>query len=140
MEKGPILKTVTTLMFPFVVVLVIFLLFNGHNRAGGGFIAGVLASGAISLQFIVSQKNSHSRIFDLPYRWILVLGLVLSIGVGLASLLLGSPFLTSFHSAIQISYIDVHLEFSLAQVFDVGIFFLVVGGIMTAVLAIKREY
>ena len=140
MEKGPILKTVTTLMLPFVVVLVIFLLFNGHNRAGGGFIAGVLASGAISLQFIVSQKNSHPRIFDLPYRWILVLGLALSIGVGIASLLLGSPFLTSFHSSIQLSYIDVRLEFSLAQVFDVGIFFLVVGGIMTAVLAIKREY
>ena len=139
MEKGPLLKTVTTLMLPFVVVLVIFLLFNGHNRAGGGFIAGVLASGAISLQFIASQKSSHPRIFDLPYRGILVSGLALSIGVGLASLLFGSPFLTSFHSSIDINHIGVHLEFSLAQVFDVGIFLLVVGGIMTAVLAIKRE-
>ena len=77
MEKSPLLKTVVTLMLPFVLVLVIFLLFNGHNRAGGGFIAGVLASGAIILQFISSQEKGIPRIFNLPYRWILVSGLVL---------------------------------------------------------------
>jgi multicomponent K+:H+ antiporter subunit A len=140
MGKGPLLKTVTTLMLPFIVVLVIFLLFNGHNRAGGGFIAGVLASGAIILQFIASGKSSQPKILNLIFRWILVSGLALSIGVGLTAILFGSPFLTSFHSSIDINRMDVHLEFSLAQIFDVGIFLLIVGGIMTAVSAINREY
>ena len=139
MEKSPLLKTVVTLRLPFVLVLVIFLLFNGHNRAGGGFIAGVLASGAIILQFISSQENGIPRIFNLPYRWILVSGLLLSITVGLSALLFGSPFLTSFHGSIDIKQIDLHVEFSLAQFFDLGVFLLVLGGIMTAVLAIKKE-
>ena len=118
MDRGPLLRTVASLMFPFMAVLVLYLLLNGHNRAGGGFIAGVLMAGAIGFQFLAHGADGV---------------------VGAVALIRGYPFLTSFHAEAHVPVLGIVMEFGLAQAFDAGIFLLVVGGLVTAVLALREE-
>ena len=139
MERGPILRTISSMVFPFMVVIVIYLLLNGHNRAGGGFVAGVMMSGAIGFQFLAHGKSLAPRFVQLPYREISCFGLLLSIVVGVIGLIKGFPFLTSFHAKLDISILDISMQFGLAQIFDIGIFLLVVGGLVTAVLALQED-
>ena len=137
MERGPILRTVASLMFPFMVVLTFYLLLSGHNRAGGGFIAGILMGGALTFQYLAYGFEEIPAFLRLPYRWILAVGLLISTVVGLSPLLGGFPFLTGFHASIVVPIVEAEMEFALAQAFDFGIFLLVVGGIMTVVLALR---
>ena len=139
MERGPLLRTVASLMFPFMAVLALYLLLNGHNRAGGGFIAGVLMAGAIGLQYLAHGSDGVSRFLRLPYRGVLALGLLVSVVVGAVALMRGFPFLTSFHGSAHVPILGIEMEFALAQAFDVGIFLLVVGGMITAVLALRED-
>ena len=139
MERGPLLRTVASLMFPFMAVLAFYLLVSGHNRAGGGFIAGVLMSGAIAFQYLAYGFDDVPRFLRLPYRIVLACGLLVSIVVGSVALLQGLPFLTSLHASVHVPIVGADMEFALAQAFDAGIFLLVVGGLMTAVLALREE-
>ncbi|MCZ6534577.1 MAG: Na(+)/H(+) antiporter subunit B [Chloroflexi bacterium] len=139
MERGPLLRTVASLMFPFMAVLVLYLLLNGHNRAGGGFIAGVLMAGVIGFQYLAHGYDQVPKFLCLPYRIIMAAGLLVSVVVGTVALIKGFPFLTSFHRSAQVPVLGVEMEFALAQAFDAGIFLLVVGGLMTAVLALRED-
>ncbi|MBM3926644.1 MAG: hypothetical protein FJ320_11835 [SAR202 cluster bacterium] len=138
MDRGPLLRTVASLMLPFLAVLALYLLLNGHNRAGGGFIAGVLMSGALAMQFMAHGYESVPRFLRLPYRGFMAVGIGVSIVVGTIALVKGYPFLTSFHSSVLVPVLDIEMEFALAQAFDAGIFLLVVGGMMTAMLALRE--
>ena len=51
----------------------------------------------------------------------------------------GYPFLTSFHATVDVPILGAKMEFALAQLFDFGIFLLVAGGVVTAVLALARD-
>ena len=82
MERGPLLRTVASLMFPFMLVLALYLLLNGHNRAGGGFVAGVFMAGAIGLQYLAHGAKGVPGFLRLPYRGIMALGLLVSLAVG----------------------------------------------------------
>ena len=139
LERGPILGTVASLLFPFIVVIALYLLLNGHNRAGGGFTAGILMAGAIGLQYMAHGYQGVSRFLRMPYRVILACGVLVSAMVGSIGLMKGFPFLTSFHGSVTVPIIGVEMDFALAQAFDVGIFLLVVGGIFTAVLALNED-
>ena len=139
MERGPVLRTVASLAFPFMVVLTLYLLLNGHNRTGGGFIAGVLMAAAIGFQYLAYGVDGVPAFLRLPYRWILATGLLLSAVVGIIALARGFPFLTSFHKVVSVPILRVEMKMALAQVFDVGIFLLVVGGLMTAILSLRED-
>ena len=56
-----------------------------------------------------------------------------------APLAAGYPFLTSFHATLDVPVLGAKMEFALAQLFDFGIFLLVAGGVMTAVLALSQD-
>ena len=56
---------------------------------------------------------------------LLALGLFLAAGIGLASWLLGRPFLTSAHGHLQLPLIG-DVELASAMVFDLGVYVVVV--------------
>ena len=139
MIRGPILRVVASLTFPFSVLLTLYFLVSGHNNPGGGFIAGVLMSGAIALQFIAHGPEGVPRLLKLPYERIVALGFVIAIIAATAPLVAGYPFLTSFHATLDVPVLGAKMEFALAQLFDFGIFLLVAAGVMTAVLALAQD-
>ncbi|RZL87933.1 MAG: monovalent cation/H+ antiporter subunit A, partial [Variovorax sp.] len=61
------------LLLPLSVLVSVYFFMRGHNAPGGGFVAGLVMSVALVLQFIVSGTEwveEHLRIF--PRRWIAV--------------------------------------------------------------------
>ena len=139
MIRGPILRVVASVTFPFTTLLTLYFLVSGHNNPGGGFIAGVLMSGAVAFQFLAHGPEGVPRFLKLPYERIVALGFVVAVAAATAPLAAGYPFLTSFHATVDVPILGAKMEFALAQLFDFGIFLLVAGGVVTAVLALARD-
>ncbi|RZI92450.1 MAG: monovalent cation/H+ antiporter subunit A, partial [Variovorax sp.] len=67
------------LLLPLAVLVSVYFFMRGHNSPGGGFVAGLVMSVALVLQFIVSGTEwveEHLRIY--PRRWIAV-GLMIAL-------------------------------------------------------------
>jgi multicomponent K+:H+ antiporter subunit A len=85
------------LLLPFAAVVAFYLFMRGHNEPGGGFVAGLVLSIALLLQYIVS--GTHWVEAHLPLRPRAGSpGLLFALATGLGALALGYPFLTS-HTA-----------------------------------------
>ena len=126
------LVTVLTLAFAGV------LFFAGHNRPGGGFIAG-LAGCVAAVPFGLRPGGPPSRFSLIPHSLTVEgLGLLTAIGTGLAAVFLGYPFLRSAHREIVLPVVG-STELASALVFDFGIFLTVLGVAATMLRTMTHE-
>ena len=149
-----IARTVTRIVFPLILVTAIALLFQGHNRPGGGFIAGVLTAAAFALVYIVygldyleeDLLDRRSTTSDSPeagivgrYGDLFSAGLAVAAGGGLAAVALGQPFLTQ--AVVFLEHVPVygHFEVASAFVFDLGVYAVVVGALLTIIAVVGAE-
>lgn len=150
-----IMKTTARIVVPIVLVVSISLLLQGHNLPGGGFIGGVLTTAAFALLYVAygldfleigvlnRDVDPGAGIFDHrsveAYRQLFVLGLALAAGTGLAGLLFGVPFLTQ--TFVHVEHVPLYhdLELTSALVFDLGVYFVVVGGLLTILSVVGAE-
>lgn len=133
-----IAEIITRFSFPIIFLFALYLLLAGHNNPGGGFIAGVMASVALALQYVVFGMREVQRFTPANYLGLVALGLSLALGTGLGSLVLGWGFLKSgiLHLTLPIFG---EVEVVSALVFDVGVFFIVVGVTLTVISLLGRE-
>ena len=126
------------LLLPFATMVAIYLFMRGHNEPGGGFVAGLVFSVALLLQYIISGTQwveAHMPLF--PRRWI-GFGLLFAILTGLGSLVAGYPFMTSHTFHFSLPWIgQIHL--ASATFFDIGVFTLVVGSTLLILTAIAHQ-
>lgn len=130
-----ILTTIARPILPLLLMLSLYLLGKGHNSPGGGFIAGVLAGLVITLQLIVYGNKYVRNIFMVDALFLILLGLLISTGTGVASIIFGFPFLTSSFEIFDLPFLG-EVELSSAFFFDLGVFLLVVGTISAIVSTI----
>ena len=126
------------LLLPFALVVAFHLFMRGHNEPGGGFVAGLVFSVGLLLQYIVSGTEwVEARMPLYPRRWIAT-GLLLALGTGLGAISAGYPFLTShtFHMTLPLVG-EIHI--ASAMFFDMGVFALVVGATMLILTAIAHQ-
>ena len=155
-EPTVIAKTVTRTVVPLITLTAVALLLQGHNLPGGGFIAGVLTTTAFALLYVVygidSVRNDvihHAgigtgdhQILEEPvgeYARAFAVGLAIAVAAGVGSMLLGVPFLTQ--GVVFIEHVPVYgeLEIASALAFDVGVYFVVVGALLTVLAVVGRE-
>jgi multicomponent K+:H+ antiporter subunit A len=126
------------LLLPFAAMVAFYFFLRGHNEPGGGFVAGLVLSVALLLQYIISGTywvEDHLPLY--PRRWIAA-GLLFSLATGFGSLFWGFPFLTSHTLHLTLPLIgDLHLASALF--FDIGVFALVVGSTMLILTAIAHQ-
>lgn len=125
-------------LFPAVIVVAIFLFMRGHDLPGGGFAAGIAMSIAFVLQYMASGTRwIEARMRVQPISWI-GMGLLIALGTGAGSWMLGYPFLTSYFQ-----YVDVPLLGAIpaptAMLFDLGVFVLVVGATILMLIALAHQ-
>lgn len=70
-------------------------------------------------------------------RWIAI-GLLIATATGLGSLLFGYPFLTSYFQYTEIPYLGT-MPTASVLLFDLGVFFLVVGATVLMLIAIAHQ-
>ena len=126
------------LLLPLAVLVSVYFFMRGHNAPGGGFVAGLVMSVALVLQFIVSGTEwveEHLRIY--PRRWIAV-GLLLALATGGGSVVLGYPFLTTHTAHLHLPVLG-ELHVPSALFFDMGVFSLVLGATMLILTALAHQ-
>ncbi|MGC8698397.1 MAG: hydrogen gas-evolving membrane-bound hydrogenase subunit E, partial [Halothiobacillus sp.] len=89
-----LLQTASQLLLPMTLLFGAYILLRGHNAPGGGFIAGLIVASAILLQLIAYGQPADGRALSAKAHGAIALGLLLALGTGLASIVLGYPFLT----------------------------------------------
>lgn len=125
-------------MFPVIITLALFLLLRGHDLPGGGFAAGVAMSIGFILQYLAGGARwVEDRLRILPVRWIGI-GLMLSAFTGIGAWLFGLPFLTSYFRYLELPLIG-KVPMASALLFDLGVFFLVVGATVLMLVAIAHQ-
>jgi multicomponent Na+:H+ antiporter subunit B len=150
-----IMRTTARVTVPIVLVLSISLFLQGHNLPGGGFIGGVLTTAALVLIYVAydldylesgvlgQEVESGTSIFEhrtvLAYRRTLLLGLVVVFGSGIAGFFVGDPFLTQTYVHLEGVPIYHEVELASALVFDLGVFLVVVGSLLTIVSVVSAE-
>ncbi|EQB14736.1 hypothetical protein L288_00865 [Sphingobium quisquiliarum P25] len=125
-------------LFPVVLTFGLYLVMRGHDLPGGGFAGGVTVSIAILILYMASGTRSvEARLNVRPVRWI-SLGLLCALLTGLASLLLGYPFLTSEARYVTVPLIGA-IPLASALIFDIGVFAVVVGTTVLILIALAHQ-
>ena len=126
------------LLLPFATLVAAYIFVRGHNQPGGGFVAGLVFSVALLMQYIISGTHwveAHLPLY--PRRWIAT-GLLFALGTGLGSIAAGYPFLTSHSFDLSIPVVG-HVHIASATFFDIGVFALVVGSTMLILTALAHQ-
>ena len=133
-----ILQTATRFIFTLLLLFSIFILLRGHNEPGGGFIAGLVTSGAFVLYAIAYDVGAARRALRLESRFLIALGLMISGGCGLATVLVNEPFLTGKWGAVDWVG-SVPLAVGTPVLFDVGVYLVVIGVTLTIIFSLAEE-
>jgi len=132
-----ILKAATRLLVGLMLTFAVYLLLRGHNAPGGGFAAALVASTAFALFTIVEGPAVVRQAIGIAPKKIALGGLGLAIISGLAAPLTGRPFLTGIWWVWQNGQ-SQKLAIGTPLFFDVGVFFAVLGAILTLILALEE--
>jgi len=156
MDRGPtvIARTVTRLVVPMILLTAVALLLQGHNLPGGGFIAGVLTVVALALVYVIFgldylETELLDRGVTVPYDpeagivreygSVFALGLGAAVASGVAAMALGYPFLTQGVAFVEGLPAYHTLEVASALVFDLGVYAVVVGALLTITAVVGGE-
>ncbi|MFT5448967.1 MAG: multicomponent Na+:H+ antiporter subunit B [Gammaproteobacteria bacterium] len=94
MEHHTILRVITKLLVPFIMLFALYVQFHGDYGPGGGFQAGVIFGAAFILHGLLFGVHSVQRVAPPGVvRALTACGVLLYAGVGVATLLLGGNFL-----------------------------------------------
>ncbi|SIS04348.1 MnhB domain-containing protein [Natronorubrum thiooxidans] len=150
-----IMRTTARAVVPIIFVVAASLFVEGHNLPGGGFIAGVLTTTAFAIIYLTfgldfleravlgrdvdpGKEPARDRIV-VAYHRLFAFGLTVAVGSGLVPLLFGRPFLTQTFVEFEGVPIYHHLEVASALAFDLGVYCVVVGGLLTILSVVGAE-
>ena len=92
-----VLRIVTKLLVPFMLLFALYVQFHGDFGPGGGFQAGVIAAASIVFYAITFGLAAAQRLVpERAVERLLAVGVLLYAGVGLAGLALGGNYLDYF--------------------------------------------
>jgi multicomponent Na+:H+ antiporter subunit A len=125
-HRSLVLEVTTRIIFPLIMVLSAYFFFAGHNTPGGGFAGGLTAGLALVLRYLAGGRYELGETLPLDAGKILGVGLGLSAGTAVVSLLLGAPALSSALIEIDVPVLGT-VKFVTALFFDLGVYLIVVG-------------
>lgn len=93
-EQYLVLRIVTKILIPFILLFALYVQFHGDYGPGGGFQAGVIFAAAIILYSMLFGMSTARRVINQSYiRFFAASGVLLYGSVGVVSLLRGKNFL-----------------------------------------------
>lgn len=132
-----ILRTATRFLMTLLLLFSLFLLIRGHNEPGGGFIGGLVAASAFILYALAYDPESARRALRFDPLAIAAFGLALAALSGVVGIIAGDAFLTGHWLSLASVGIDLYVGTPL--LFDVGVYLVVVGAVLSALLTLEEE-
>ena len=137
-DRHPMMMVVLTrVIMPVVMMVAVFIFLRGHNQPGGGFIAGLIASIGVVMQYMASGFGWASDRMRYPYHGVIGAGVLVAGLTGIGSWFVGKPFLTSDFAYVRIPPFE-KFELATAAAFDLGVFLAVVGAVMLSLESFSR--
>jgi len=124
-----ILVNITRPLLSLALLFSMYIFLRGHNAPGGGFIAGLITTAVLILQYISSGIVWTRPRFHFPNHVIMAWGLILALFTGVGSWILNHPFLTSTFTYVKLPLIE-KFEIASAMAFDLGVYLTVMGSVM----------
>lgn len=125
----PMPSNLSHLLFPLALAVSAYLFLRGHNAPGGGFIAGLVLTVPLLLQYVLLGSQYVESRLGFNYVACIGAGLVIAALGGVGSMLFGYPFLTSGHAEPRLPLIG-EVPLASAMIFDTGVYLVVFGGAM----------
>lgn len=132
-----VLRTATRLMMPLLLILSVYMLLRGHDKPGGGFIAGLMAASAFALYAVAYGTEAMARLLRFEPHVFIGGGLLIALLGGIPALLIGQPFLTGLWWSFYLG--DLAIKLSTVLIFDIGVYLVVLGVASTIVLVLAEE-
>lgn len=130
-----IFRTVAPLITLVMLVFSAFVTLRGHNDPGGGFIGGLIAASAIAIYGIAMGPDAARRALRADPLAYAGFGVAIAGLSGMLSPAFERPYLTSLWAEFNIGETAVAL--STPMVFDIGVYFVVLGTISAIALALE---
>ncbi|WP_299757769.1 hydrogen gas-evolving membrane-bound hydrogenase subunit E, partial [uncultured Boseongicola sp.] len=137
-DMHPMMMVVLTrVMMPVVLMVGFYIFLRGHNEPGGGFIAGLIVSIAVVIQYMASGFVWTSARLRYPYHGVIGAGVLIAGLTGIGSWFVDKPFLTSYFTYVRVPPF-YKFELATAALFDLGVFLSVVGAVMLTLESFSR--
>jgi multicomponent Na+:H+ antiporter subunit A len=137
-NRSILLEVTVRLLFHSFIVVSLFVLFNGHNGAGGGFAAGLLAGMALVARYLAGGRYELGAAVTIDAGKLLGTGLLLAVGTALVPLFFGANALTSTWAEGDVPLFG-QVEFVTSTIFDVGVYLVVIGLVLDVLRSLGGE-
>ncbi|MGJ1198033.1 Na+/H+ antiporter subunit B [Sphingobacterium spiritivorum] len=131
--KSIILQTASKYLLPILLLFSVFLLLRGHYFPGGGFVGGLVASIAFVLHSFAYGTEQTMKILRYKPLSLIPIGLGISSLSMVAPLLFGKPPMTGLWIEQKIPVIGM---IGSALFFDIGVYMVVIGVVLTILFTI----
>ncbi|MDF7823164.1 Na+/H+ antiporter subunit B [Pontiellaceae bacterium B12227] len=133
-----IFRTATRYMFPPLLVFSVYVLLRGHHYPGGGFVGGLFAGSAFALYALAFSVADARKVLRADPRDVTAVGLALALLSGIPPLFSKEAFLTGTWWTLPLPAGGT-LDIGTPLFFDIGVYFVVLGVLLTLVFTLGEE-
>lgn len=137
--KSIILIAGARLLVALLALFSAYMLLRGHNQPGGGFIGGLLAAVGFVIFAIACGTAEARKALRFRPSDIAAVGLGLALFAGVMAAIWSDAFFTGQWLFINATPEDKGIPLSSVLVFDIGVFLVVLGAVLTIAFALEEE-
>ncbi|WP_208347316.1 Na+/H+ antiporter subunit B [Pseudaestuariivita rosea] len=137
--KSLILRVATRYLSALLLIFSVYMLLRGHNEPGGGFIGGLVGATGFVLYAIACGTTMAREALRVMPQSIAMAGLGIALAAGLFSFFFDDAFFTGQWLFIGETEDDKGYPISTVLFFDIGVYLVVFGSILTLVFAMEEE-
>lgn len=134
--QNTFLRTAADYLLPLLLLFSVFVLLRGHYLPGGGFVGGLIASIAFVLHSFAYSTRETKQLFKRDPFFLIPVGLSLTFISAILPAFAGENFLSALWFAESLEVIG---SVGSALFFDVGVYVVVVGVVLTILFTISEN-
>ncbi len=132
-----ILRTASRFLLPLLLLFSVFLLLRGHYLPGGGFVGGLVASIAFVLHGFAFDLKSSKSLLRVHPGYLIPVGLALALLAAVFPILWeAKPFMTGIWYPESVPVLG---SLGTALIFDIGVYLVVVGAVLTIIMTLSES-
>lgn len=134
----PLIRFVATITLPIALIISMTHLVGAEDGPGDGFTAGIISSLGLTLEYLAfGYEEARHKLRGLHFEYLLALGFTLVLLASVIPIFAAEPLLAILELSVEIPAVG-EMRLNRAMLFDVGIYFVVVGGAMTVIDQLRR--
>lgn len=134
--QNTFLRTAADYLLPLLLLFSVFVLLRGHYLPGGGFVGGLIASIAFVLHSFAYSTRETKQLFRRDPFFLIPVGLSLTFISAILPAFAGENFLSALWFAESLEVIG---SVGSALFFDLGVYVVVVGVVLTILFTISEN-